>query len=796
MGPGLATRAALALYALAFACLGAALVAPARWAPRSPPATVVALDRSAGAPVAEGLAAWTDLARRQGPPARTLVFAGRQRWTAGPPDAGPDPGLDGGAGDLEAAIRVAAAGAASLGATRVAVITDGLSGGADARAALAAARAGGLEVCWQAIGRTRAPVVIDALDAPREVPGGASVRVGISATGLGDRDLRVRATGSDGSRGERIVAAGDRPAVTLNPLPTTTGPLAIAVDLGDLATGASLAASAHAVVFVRAPARVLYVAETSGALAPSLVAGGWPVTQLSPRAAPTSDQGLAGYEVVVLDEPEVAAAPAPFWTALERAVRGHGTGLIVLGGPRAFAGADYAGSVLDRLLPVAAQPPADAPGEALGFVVDKSGSMGRGGSGVDRLALARTAVIDAARALLPADSVSLVAFDVDARLLLPQTPYGAARERLEAAWPIHAGGGTRLEPALRLAGRELGRAPQQRRTLVVLTDGNVNEPLTAVAEWLRQQSIRLVVLALGPDADPAALAPLGVDAEVVRVADVGALPRLLRGTIAAARTRIARGPRPVRERLALPFLAAGTSWPSLAAHLVMRARPRASVYLATDEDDVLLASAVDGAGRVVVLPGGLGDWASAWRRAPFWPTFAGGLVEWVRREGRDRGLAFTATATPAGLAVEADVAVDGRWSDAESALVTVRDAAGAVHAATAPCPVPGRCSVTLAGIATGAAVVTVASATTHASRALWVEPPAPRSGLGAPLVAARDAAELPDCGGPAPPGPPDLARLRRRLTAAALLAFLAALLVDRRHRLSRTRAGGGRSRLT
>ncbi|HPT17175.1 MAG TPA: PLP-dependent transferase, partial [Kiritimatiellia bacterium] len=80
-----------------------------------------------------------------------------------------------------------------------------------------------------------------------------------------------------------------------------------------------------------------------------------------------------------------------------------------------------------------------------------SGSMGQGSGGIDRLALAQRAVIDTARGLTSRDSLGLLVFDVEPRLLIPLGPSQAGIRALERDWQSSPNGGTKLAPALEAA---------------------------------------------------------------------------------------------------------------------------------------------------------------------------------------------------------------------------------------------------------------------------------------------------------------------------------------------------------
>jgi hypothetical protein len=143
------------------------------------------------------------------------------------------------------------------------------------------------------------------------------------------------------------------------------------------------------------------------------------VETVPPSALGRDARDLARTAVVIVDDVAVADAPARAWEELDRAVRTFGTGLLVLGGPASFAAGGYRGSKLEALLPVAAEPSKRAGVTAALFLVDASGSMGHDPAGPAPLDAARAALEASASTLPPGALVGLVAFDVEARELLP-----------------------------------------------------------------------------------------------------------------------------------------------------------------------------------------------------------------------------------------------------------------------------------------------------------------------------------------------------------------------------------------
>jgi uncharacterized membrane protein len=413
----------------------------------------------------------------------------------------------------------------------------------------------------------------------------------------------------------------------------------------------------------------------------------------------THADGLDGYQAVVLDDVAINDASPRFWDMLVAAVKRRGLGLVVLGGERSFARGGYRGSVLESVLPVASEPAALDEPLSVVFAVDKSGSMGQGSGGVDRFQLAQRAVLETARGLSERDALGLVVFDVAPRVLVPLGPAGAGTAVLAQPWPASPNGGTRLAPAMEAAIAELERGGRGRRLLVLVTDGFVDDaPLAELRERLARARIETLALAVGPDADVAALQrlvgePAGV---VLRVNETAELPRVMRSGLERQRARVERGRIAVEQVLPLPF-APGLlkDWPPVTAHAVTRPQPGAVVAVQTQRGEPLIAFHGAGLGRVIVVTSGLGPWTGPWLAWREWPRLAGGLADWASGASRRGASALTVTDGAAGMQVELELPASADALDAGGVAVAVDTPTTSGRPLTTDTVAPGRLRATL-----------------------------------------------------------------------------------------------------
>lgn len=433
-----------------------------------------------------------------------------------------------------------------------------------------------------------------------------------------------------------------------------------------------------ALIEVQGPRPLLYLqAQANPApLADSLEKEGWDVHVASPDAFPREIKALEAFGSVVLDDIPFDAMPAAAWQALDESVRFGGLGLVVLGGPHSFAAGGYRQTLLEELLPVTAEAANPKESAAVLFVVDKSGSMDKEEAGASRIALARKSVLETLKTLGAEDQTGLIAFDAEPRLLLPLQRYADPAKAFTDGFAINAMGGTKLAPALDLAIGQLKQAQTAQRLLILVTDGVLEEkdlePLKAKIVSLNIDLISLLVGSAKTNDVLGRLTQLN-QGKMLRVERMAELPRLMSEEAASRRNPDETGVIQPRIQTPPPFLADAARWPELAGYMVTKPRPGATVYLVSEKQDPLMAAHYEGAGRVVVIPGGLGGWAENWPRWTEWGRFAGGLAQWVGNDAE--GLWDVAIHDlPGEVALSIDTHESG---PAGLGWVTVTDPAGA-----------------------------------------------------------------------------------------------------------------------
>lgn len=224
----------------------------------------------------------------------------------------------------------------------------------------------------------------------------------------------------------------------------------------------------------------------------------------SPVELAPGAEALDEYVAVLLAGVPRETLPSATVAALRTYVEQTGGGLWVLGAPALQGARGYAGSELEKLLPVsfsdAVAPVADptppknpppkpppppptpdpedakpvkalAPAVALLLLVDKSGSMaGR------NIEIVKESCIETAKALSRRDMVGVVAFDHNPRPVLEFTEAERIDYITQRILRLFADGGTRIAPALEMAEKMFEIDPRAQRCaikhIILLSDGD------------------------------------------------------------------------------------------------------------------------------------------------------------------------------------------------------------------------------------------------------------------------------------------------------------------------------------
>ncbi len=399
-------------------------------------------------------------------------------------------------------------------------------------------------------------------------------------------------------------------------------------------------------------------------------------------STPGPTVSLESYGAVMLNDLPAGALDMGLMQRLERYVRDDGGGVVFSSGPNTHGAQGYAGTPVERLLPVEFKAPEERRDLALVVCLDRSYSM-KGRS----MELAKAAAVGALELLEPQHWFGLVAFDSRPHEVVPLETVGDRRRALDLIGHLQASGQTNIYPALEMAYRMLAESRARSRHVILLSDGDsAPADFARLLQRMTGAHITVSTVAIGKAADRELMARVAQwgRGRSYFAKDAGEVPQIfVEDTQSAARTTLVEEPtralprRRVEAFRGLDFSAA----PPLAGYASARARPQAEVLLASEPGSALLARWQYGLGRAVFFAGDTGArWSAPWLAwdgfGRFWSQLLRGTL---RRDARD---GVRLEVSPVAAAMEVSLAVtdaQGRWVDGARPQVRITDARGATR---------------------------------------------------------------------------------------------------------------------
>ncbi|MBL8751600.1 MAG: VWA domain-containing protein [Planctomycetes bacterium] len=528
------------------------------------------------------------------------------------------------------------------------VVSDGEHTGGDLDAAARAAVRAGIRIDTHLAPRAAgADVAVVDLTAPSAVPVAEPFAIvgTVFAEAAGPAHWRLLGDGNVLREGETELAAG-RNVLQFRRTLLDGGLHELAVEVRR--AGDPVPQNDRGLVAVRAtaPARILCVTPNGreDRLTRSLRGLGMDVVAAAPKNAPLTANGLDAVRCVVLEDVAAGDLVTGASTAVAGWVRNQGGGLVMTGGAASFGVGGYHRSPIEDVLPVTMEMREEQRrfGLAMAIALDRSGSMQADAGGVTKMQLADRGAATAIEMLTRIDSVTVIAVDSDAHVVVPlqavddTAGLSAQVRRIESM-----GGGIYIEPALHAAAAQLAQSTQRNRHIVLFADAaDAEEPgdYRSFVPELVKAGVTVSVIGLGAasDSDAALLveiAKLG-NGRCQFVADANDLPRVFaQETIQVARSAMVEEPAAVAALPALSLLGdMPTTFPRVGGYSIAWRRPRAELALRTDDAQAapLLSYWQCGLGRGAAYLGEIdgrlsGDFG-AWERTA---DFLGTLVRWA-----------------------------------------------------------------------------------------------------------------------------------------------------------------------
>ena len=373
-----------------------------------------------------------------------------------------------------------------------------------------------------------------------------------------------------------------------------------------------------------------------------LEAAGIRVTVIPDRMLPSAAADLWAYQAAALVNVDADSLTAEQISALDTAAKELGVGVAVFGGDSSYALGGYRGSALENMLPVTIdiKNRMDLPSAALVLVIDKSGSMTEEAWGMTRLALAREAACSALDVLTERDWAGVIAFDDAGKWVVPLSKVTDAEAMKEQVATIRPGGGTEFYTPLVMAYEALRAVQADYRHVIFLTDGEAGDTgYDQVVKDMAENGITVTTVAVGDGADLAGmrtLAELG-NGRAYSAGPFDSLPRIfIRDTMQITGTY-------VQNRTFIPVVTDASmtgfdGFPALHGYQGTTEKPLATVSLASDREDPILAWWQYGAGRVLCWTSDAeGGWTRDFLSWDHAASFFAGMISWILPESGAEG---------------------------------------------------------------------------------------------------------------------------------------------------------------
>jgi hypothetical protein len=590
--------------------------------------------------------------------------------------------------DVGKAVELAAAMIRPGAKGRIVIASDGGDTGAGLDVVLASLRARGLAIDVLPLTDRRADdTIVAGVESPGRPVAGETlpIRVRIDSPSGGSARLRIT---SDG----KVV---DEIDVVLKPGSNVVDASLPQAAAGDHVIEASLVGapdtvplndrSALAVAVAERPmvAVVTPQLEWGETFARALALQGIDARVMLPRDAPVDLKGWLGYAVVALMNVPAIDLGSARQNQLEHYVRVNGRGLLLLGGENSFGPGGYYATPLEAMSPLSARVPKDLPAAAMGFVLDRSGSMKADVGGVTRLDIAKSATLNAVEVLDEKNQVSIVVFDTKATLLVPMQDRKDVAAVEQALMRVAPGGGTSIAPGLSKMLEEMRTSNSRVRHIVVMSDGqSQGGDLIALTRNARSRGMTISAVAIGSEADVATLQTLARDGggAFYFTEDFRSLPSILsQEALMLSGESMEAGGRPVTwvERN-LPFLEGlPDSMPEIDSYVLTTAKPEARLHLATTDADgdtvPLLASWQYGNGTVLALAThAVGPGSVHWMALAEYPVLWSQIVRNILPTTSGPGMSVTIERTAGQGAITAEVlSEDGEPVEGLTPMATI-----------------------------------------------------------------------------------------------------------------------------
>jgi len=399
-------------------------------------------------------------------------------------------------------------------------------------------------------------------------------------------------------------------------------------------------------VVVNGRPRILYVESyAAGAqyLQKALSIEGLLVDVTSPKEMPSTAAALDRYDAVILSDADPKTVSASQMSSIETYVRDLGGGFILAGGENIYGKEGYSNSAIEKTLPVTFDTKKKPPTIAMVAVIDVSGSMSQG-----QLAIAKEAAKAPLKALRDSDRFGVLSFNTGFSWVAPLQSAANRNEINAEIETLFAGGGTDIYVGLNAALAALKGAPDEVKTVILLSDG-----ITQAADFqglttsMIKSGINVSSISVGARSNRELMADIAMwgKGRAYYIDSYDRVPQIF-----IKETELALG-KTLQEQPFLPVVAKNVdafkgidfgSAPRLLGYVVTKAKPTSEILLTESwTNEPLLARWQYGLGKAAVFTSDVkARWAVEWIGWKGYPKFWSQLVRETMRRRSDEFFDF------------------------------------------------------------------------------------------------------------------------------------------------------------
>ncbi len=396
-----------------------------------------------------------------------------------------------------------------------------------------------------------------------------------------------------------------------------------------------------AFTFIQGKPSVLLIEGHSGEADPllsALRAASVTVTLIAVKDTPVDLRALAAYDSVVLDNVPASSLPPGAMETMQSYVRDLGRGLVAVGGEESFALGGYFRTPLEATLPIDMSLPnrLAQPNTAIELVIDHSGSMSEiAGGGEMKIDLVKRSADQAVTQLGTDDSVGVIIFDDQVQEMLPLSPVDDVKRIQGMIGGIEPAGGTDIHGGLAPAVSNLAQSGAKSKAIILLTDGvdGVNNNYDDLIKAAIDSKISITTIGVGPIINADLLGSLAkqTGGRFYHTNSGLDLPQIFTTEAhIAARSYLNQRQFTPQISAPSPILKGLKTLPDLYGYVAATTKPLASLVLASDNGDPILAAWQYGLGRAIAWTSDAqNNWAKSWVNWPDFSTFWSQAVIWT-----------------------------------------------------------------------------------------------------------------------------------------------------------------------